>query len=91
MTLSVLHTTQSTKPATANPADIDGPNWNEEHTITLTAGTLLGAWTSGTGDAAEVTLGGGLTMSAGGVLETDGAVLTPEQYGAIAVPLTISV
>jgi len=84
MTLSVLHTTLSTKAATANSTDIDGPNWNEEHTITLTAGTLLGAWTGGAGTAAEITLGDNLTLSSSGVLS---ASLGSGAISAIGTPV----
>ena len=72
MALSLKHLFESPKAATANSSDVDGPIWNQEHVITLTAGNLLGAHTSGDGSADEVTLGSGLSMSTSGVLTVTG-------------------
>lgn len=54
MTISLKHTTQSTKPASARANDIDGPIWNEEHTLTMATGNLLGRTTAGDGVVEEL-------------------------------------
>lgn len=54
-------------------AQADGPdtsvvrpsNWNAEHDLTMATNRLLGRTTAGTGVAEEISVGTGLTLSAG--------------------------
>lgn len=62
MTVSLLHATQSTKPASPRSGDIDGPIWNEEHNLTAAVSSILGTNASST-TVTELSLGDGLGMT----------------------------
>lgn len=90
MTLEVKHKKVSLRPATADSQDVDSSDWNDTHSISLTAGTLLGAHEGGDGTGEEVTLGGNLTMSSSGVLSSSGAKDFVATYGADPTGVTNS-
>lgn len=64
MVVSLKHTTQAVGTDAGN-GEIGKTEWNEEHTLTLATGKLLGRSTAGTGAAEEITVGSGLTLNAG--------------------------
>ena len=64
MTVSLKHTTQAAGTDAGN-GEIRKAQWNEEHTLSLATGKLLGRSTAGTGTVEEITPGTGLTISAG--------------------------
>ena len=64
MAVSLKHTTQAVGTDAGN-GEIGKNQWNEEHTLTLATGKLLGRSTAGDGAAEEVSVGTGLTLAAG--------------------------
>lgn len=69
MTISLKHATQATGSDQGN-GDIHKSQWNEEHTITMATGKLLGRTTASTGAVEEISPGARLTL-AGGTLSAD--------------------
>jgi hypothetical protein len=64
MAVSLTHTTVAVGTNAGN-GEIAKEEWNEEHTLTMGTGKLLGRSTSGTGAAEEISVGTGLSLSAG--------------------------
>lgn len=64
MALSLLHATQATGTDAGN-GDIHKAEWNQEHAIVMATNKLLGRSTAGTGSVEEITIGSGLSLSAG--------------------------
>jgi hypothetical protein len=73
--ISLKHTTQAAGTDAGN-GEIRKAQWNEEHTLTLATNRLLGRTTAGTGAAEEISVGTGLTLSAGSL------AVTPDTYAA---------
>lgn len=69
MAVSLTHTTQAVGTDAGN-GEIGKTQWNEEHTLTLGTGKLLGRSTAGTGAAEEITVGTGLSLSGGSLTAT---------------------
>lgn len=65
MSISLKHTFVSTLPDGPNPDHIQASHWNAEHTLTLSAGTILGNSAASTGSAEEISIGSGLSLSGG--------------------------
>jgi hypothetical protein len=71
MTVSLKHKFTS---AVADGGDtnlVQPSNWNDEHDLVMATDRLLGRTTAGTGAAEEISVGSGLTLSAG-TLSADG-------------------
>ena len=71
MTVSLKHKFTS---AVADGGDanlVQPSNWNAEHDLVMATDRLLGRTTAGTGAAEEISVGSGLTLSAG-TLSADG-------------------
>ena len=68
MTVSLKHKFVSAIPDGTDATIVRPSNWNDEHAITGTANKLFGF--DNTGAAAEVTVGSGLTYSAGTLIAT---------------------
>ncbi|CAB5222532.1 hypothetical protein UFOVP378_11 [uncultured Caudovirales phage] len=64
MAIQVTHTTVATGTDAGN-GEIRKAQWNEAHTISLDTNKLLGRSTAGTGAAEEISIGSGLTLTAG--------------------------
>lgn len=64
MAVSLKHTTQAVGTDAGN-GEIRKAQWNEEHTLSLATGKLLGRTTAATGAVEEITPSTGLTLSAG--------------------------
>lgn len=64
MAVSLKHTTQAAGTDAGN-GEIRKLQWNEEHTLTLATGKLLGRSTAGTGAAEEITPSTGIALSGG--------------------------
>jgi len=65
MTVSLKHKFTS---AVADGGDtnlVQPSNWNDEHDLVMATDKLLGRTTAGTGAAEEISVGSGLTLSAG--------------------------
>ena len=62
MAVSLKHTTQAAGTDAGN-GEIRKAQWNEEHTLSLATGKLLGRSTAGTGVAEEITPGTGLAIA----------------------------
>jgi len=69
MAISLTHTTVAVGTDAGN-GEIAKAEWNENHTITMAADRLLGRTTAGTGAVEEITVGTGLTLSAGSLAVT---------------------
>lgn len=65
MTVSLKHTFQSTKDDSGDVTIVQPSNWNEEHVLTCSTARILGRTTSGTGAVEELSVGAGLSLSAG--------------------------
>lgn len=65
MAVSLKHTFQSAKSDGVDSTLVQPSNWNAEHTLSLTTNKLLGRSTAGTGAAEEISIGTGLSLSAG--------------------------
>jgi hypothetical protein len=72
MAISLTHTTVAVG-ADAGNGEIGKTQWNEDHTLLMGTGKLLGRSTAGDGAVEEITLGAGLAL-AGGELTASGAV-----------------
>lgn len=65
MTVSLKHAFTSAKADGGDTTLVQPSNWNAEHTLTMATARLLGRTTAGTGAAEEISVGTGLTLSAG--------------------------
>jgi hypothetical protein len=65
MTVSLKHTFQSTKDDSGDVTIVQPSNWNEEHVLTCSTARILGRTTAGTGVVEELSVGTGLSLSAG--------------------------
>lgn len=65
MTVSLKHAFTSAKADGGDTTLVQPSNWNAEHTLTMATNKLLGRSTAGTGAAEEISIGVGLTLSAG--------------------------
>lgn len=75
MAVSLKHTTQAVGTDAGN-GEIRKAQWNEEHTLSLATGKLLGRSTAGTGAAEEITPSTGLTLSAGNLTVNAGLAIS---------------
>ncbi|CAB4146369.1 hypothetical protein UFOVP503_9 [uncultured Caudovirales phage] len=78
MTVSLKHNFVSGKSDGADATLVRPSNWNDEHSLTLATGKLLGRSTAGTGAAEEISVGSGLTLSAGTLSATGGGGTMPK-------------
>lgn len=65
MAVSLKHKFTSAKTDGTDTTLVRPSNWNDEHNLTLNSGALLGRSSAGAGVAEEITVGTGLTLSAG--------------------------
>jgi len=65
MTVSLKHIFQSTKDDSGDTTIVQPSNWNEEHVLTCSTARMLGRTTAGTGTVEEISVGTGLSLSAG--------------------------
>lgn len=65
MAISLKHAFTSAKSDGGDSTLIQPSNWNAEHVLLLSSGTMVGRSTAGTGAAEEITVSGGLALSAG--------------------------
>ena len=72
MTVSLTHNFVSAVADGGDTSLVRPSNWNAEHTLTLATGKLLGRSTAGTGAVEEITVGSGLTLSAGSLAASGG-------------------
>lgn len=88
MTVSLKHTKNSAIADSGDANFVQPSDWNAEHTLTLATGKLLGRSTAGTGAAEEITVGSGLSLSAGSLSATaSGGTVTSVSFtgGLISV------
>jgi hypothetical protein len=81
MALSLKHSFNSPKSDGTDATLVQPSNWNAEHSLTLGTAKLVGRTTSGTGAAEEISVGAGLTLSAGSL--TGNVVTVAGRTGAI--------
>lgn len=100
MAVSLKHAFQSAKADGGDTTLVQPSNWNAEHSLSMATSRLLGRTTAGAGAVEELTVGTGLTLSAGslsngGVLSFDGGTtgLTPAvaTTGAITLGGTLAI
>jgi hypothetical protein len=72
MAISLTHTTVAVGTDAGN-GEIAKTQWNENHTLTIGTGKLIGRTTAGTGAAEEISAGSGLTLSGGSLAVADNA------------------
>lgn len=65
MTVSLKHTFASAKPDGTDASQVQPSHWNAEHTLQLAGPALVGRSAAGTGPAAEVAIGSGLSLDGG--------------------------
>lgn len=70
MAVSLKHAFTSAKADGADTSLVRPSNWNAEHDLTMATARLLGRTTAGTGAAEEISVGTGLSLSAGGLTAT---------------------
>lgn len=73
MAVSLKHSFQSSVPDDGNTTLVQPSNWNAEHDLTMATSRLLGRTTAGTGAAEEISVGSGLSLSAGTLSATGGS------------------
>jgi hypothetical protein len=71
MVIRVKHGFTSVKTDGADATQVQPSHWNADHTLQITGPALVGRETASLGDAAEISIGSGLTLS-GGVLAATG-------------------
>lgn len=88
MTISLKHAFTSAVADGADTSVVRPSNWNAEHTITMATARILGRTTASTGAVEELTVGTGLTLSAGSLAASTNLQLwhavTPSSYAALA-------
>lgn len=67
MTVSLKHTTQAVGTDAGN-GEIRKDQWNEEHALTQATNRLLGRTTAGDGATEEISVGAGLTLASGSLV-----------------------
>ena len=70
MTVSLKHTFVSAIPNVGDATLVEPSDWNAEHTLSMATGKMLGRTTAGTGAFEEITIGSGLSLSAGSLSAT---------------------
>jgi hypothetical protein len=88
MTVSITHTHQT---AIANDPskDVSANVWNATHTISMATARLLGRTTASAGSPEEITVGSGLSLSAGALTATAaGTMFNVVDYGAVGDGVT---
>lgn len=97
MTVSLKHTFQSAKADGADTTVVQPSDWNDEHQLTLASGRLLGRTTAGDGAAEEISVGSGLSLSAGVLSATGGGgggyTYSPLSYtytGTLTIPPVVT-
>ena len=83
MAVSLKHTFVSAIPDGADTSVVRPSNWNAEHTLTGTIDTLMGF--DATGASQSVTVGSGLTYSAGSLTATGGGSGTVTSVAALTL------
>ena len=83
MAVSLKHTFVSAIPDGADTSVVRPSNWNAEHTLTGTVNTLMGF--DATGASQSVTVGSGLTYSAGSLTATGGGSGTVTSVAALTL------
>lgn len=83
MALSLKHAFTSPKSDGTDATLVQPSNWNAEHTLTLGTAKLVGRTSSGTGTAEEISVGAGLTLSAGSL--TGNVVTVAGRTGAVTL------
>jgi hypothetical protein len=73
MAIQVKHGFTSGKTDGADATQVQPSHWNADHTLQITGPALIGREAGTLGDAAEITLGAGLTLSAGVLSASGGA------------------
>lgn len=63
MAISLKHAFQSAQSDGGDTSLVRPSNWNAEHVLQLATARLVGRTTAGTGDAEEISVGTGLTLS----------------------------
>jgi len=71
MTIRVKHNFTSSKTDGTDATQVQPSHWNADHALQMTGPALVGREAGTLGDASEITLGSGLTLS-GGVLSASG-------------------
>lgn len=77
MSISITHSTVAVGTDAGN-GEIHKAQWNEDHTINMATGKLLGRSSSGTGSAEELTVGSGLSLSSGTLTATGSSTSLPK-------------
>ena len=67
MAVSLKHSKTSTKADGTNTDLVQPSDWNAEHVLSQGTGKLLGRTSAGTGPTEEISVGSGLTLSAGSI------------------------
>lgn len=76
MAVSLKHKFTSAKPDSGDSSLIRPSNWNDEHDLTIASSRLVGRTTAGAGPVEEISVGSGLSLSAGSLaVNTAGAVV----------------
>jgi len=75
MTISLKHNFQSAVSDEGDTSLVRPSNWNAEHDLTLATGKLVGRTTAGEGSAEEISVGTGLSLSAGTLSATGGGAI----------------
>lgn len=70
MAVSLKHNFVSAKADGADPTLVQPSNWNAEHDLTIATSRLVGRTTAGTGSVEEISVGSGLSLSAGTLAAT---------------------
>lgn len=84
MTVSLTHAFVSSIPDGPDATQVRPSNWNAEHVLSMDTARLLGRTTAGTGPAEEISVGSGLSLSAG-VLSATGGGISDGNKGSITV------
>lgn len=88
MAISLKHAFTSGKVDGPDSTLIQPSNWNAEHVITMATARLLGRTTAATGAVEEISVGTGLTLSAGSLSVTAGTYQAAGSYQAQDAELT---
>jgi len=72
MAVSLTHNFVSGKADGGDATLVQPSNWNAEHDLTIATSRLVGRTTAGTGSVEEISVGSGLSLSAGTLSATGG-------------------
>jgi hypothetical protein len=86
MAVSLKHIFQSPLPDGPDATLVRPSNWNDEHTLTLGTGKIIGRSTAGTGAAEEISIGSGLSLSGGSLANS-----APDQTVTLTAGTGVSV